>query len=142
MKHEEDKIHINIVEQHRIYFPHVLITHPANQGRSPQEGAKLKRMGTRAGTSDLLLWWQDNSAGIEIKAKDGKESPNQATFGFMLKRLGHKYGIVRSWEGYYKLLVSWGITPIQECRIFKEANTMTWNDKLSAVHNLYAPRKP
>lgn len=137
MQHNEDKIQINIVAQHAIYFPHVIITHPANQGRSPQEGAKLKKMGVRAGASDLLLWWDYGAGGIEIKDEDKKETPNQITFGFLLKRMGHYYGVAHSWEEYYHLLISFGIKPQQECRFFKEANTQTWEDKLAAVHNLY-----
>lgn len=139
MKHDEDKIHINIVEQHALYFPHVILTHPANQSRSPQEGAKYKRMGVRAGASDLLLWWQDGAGGVEIKKTGGKETANQATFGFLLKRLGHHYGVCRSWQEYYNLLLSWGITPLKECKIFKEANLLTWEDKLNIVNRMYKP---
>lgn len=139
MKHDENKIHINIVEQHYLYFPHVILTHPANQGRSPQEGAKLKRMGVRAGVSDLLLWWEGSCGAVEIKAGKGKESPNQGTFGYMLKQLGHHYGVVRSWKEYYHLLLSWGVTPMHTCSIFREANLLTWEDKRQLVQDFFKP---
>ncbi len=139
-KYEENKIQINIVEQHNIYFPHILLTHPANQGRSPQEGAKLKRMGVLAGVSDILLWWNKGCGAVEIKKAKGKEQLNQMSFGDKMKRFGHNYAVCKSWEEYYKALVQWGIEPLYPCRVFKEANLTTWDDKVKASLDMYKPR--
>lgn len=81
--HEETKIQIQVCEwvkqQTTIPFLHV-----ANERKtSPMMGALLKRMGVRAGVSDLFfprgnktfsgLW-------LELKAPNGKVSPVQAKF--------------------------------------------------------------
>jgi len=138
-KYGEDKLQMKIIEHHTNHFPHVLITHPAQTGRSPQEGAKLKKLGVRAGVSDLLLWWENNCGAVEIKTETGKESIGQKTFGFLLKRLGHHYGVARSVEEYHNLLVSWGIKPAYECRYFAEPDYATKQEKFQRAYDWFRP---
>ena len=95
-------------------FPDLLWTHPANEGRSAQEGAKFKRMGVRAGTPDLLLWWEDKeghplSGAIELKAKGGSLSYSQKKFHEHCMRIGVRYAIARSVAEVRDTLIAWGL---------------------------------
>lgn len=58
--------------------------HMANERRcTPQQGALLKRMGVKAGVSDIFVAKPSQGFGacfIELKAKGGKPSPAQLKF--------------------------------------------------------------
>lgn len=94
-------------------FPELIFTHPANQGRSASEGAKLKRMGVRSGVPDLLFWWKDElriaSGAIELKASTGSLSPEQKQFRNDFVNAGGAYGICRTVAEVRDMLTSWGL---------------------------------
>jgi hypothetical protein len=84
--HIEDAEQINIVNWSKLIklpftnkkiFDHLI--HIPNGGkRNPREAARLKRMGVRAGVSDLFLAWPSNGFGglwIELKAPIIKGKP-------------------------------------------------------------------
>lgn len=48
-------------------------------GTSARQGAQAKLLGLRAGTPDLILLWQGRFIGIELKAKRGTVSKEQAS---------------------------------------------------------------
>lgn len=131
-------------------FPQLLFTHPANQGRSPQEGAKLKKMGVRAGVPDLLFWWIPDfldgnnkihygllpiqSAAIELKSKTGSSSTSQKKFRESFERMGGAYAICKSVKEVRDTIISWGI----KCEnTFCEEPPSTWEEKIKAVHEMY-----
>ncbi len=137
-KYDEQKLHIAVVEHLRTAFPDILFTHPANQARSPQEGAKLKRMGVRAGVADLLLWWHPNGYGaIELKARAGTESLPQKTFGFLFTRIGGKYAVCKSVGEVHKILIGWGAKPVHNA--VKEPDLQTQEQKFERAIDFYKP---
>jgi hypothetical protein len=109
--HSETKLHIAVAEWLRNSCPHVLWTHPANQGRSPQEGAKLKRMGVRAGVPDLLFWHSGWFGAIELKTTSGL-SEVQKDFKLKFIASGGKYETCKTVQSVHDTLVLWGINPI------------------------------
>jgi hypothetical protein len=78
----EAQIHAAVVAHLRLRAkPEVLWTHvPNGEKRDARTGAKLKRMGTLAGTSDFLLWHEGNSFALEIKSPGGRPSEHQLDF--------------------------------------------------------------
>ena len=83
--HPEAAIHAAVCDHLRLRAkPDVLWLHvPNGERRDAITGAKLKRMGTLAGTSDFLLWHQGNSFALELKAPGGR--PSEAQLNFMAR---------------------------------------------------------
>lgn len=147
--HPETKLCIAFAEHCQIYFPrqHGILnwSHIANEGRSPQEGAKLKKMGVKAGFLDYIFTYNPDRtyprlAFLEAKVGKNGLSPSQKTFVSVMSPMGVPCEIFRSVEEGHKILVRLGIKPIHECRIFKEPDLMTWEDKISAMHQMFSPR--
>lgn len=146
----ETKLAIAFNEHCLTYFPrqHGVLnyTHIANEGRSPQEGAKLKKMGVKAGFLDFEFIWNPNKTYPRLAfldAKCGKNDFNasQKEFVSSMRAMGIPCEKFYSVQEGHLILVSLGITPIRECRIFKEPQLATWDEKLAAVHSMFAPRK-
>jgi len=147
--HNEVKLCIAFTEHCEIYFPRqpgiLNWTHIANEGRSPQEGAKLKKMGVKAGWFDYPFVWfngvRDRLAFLEAKWGKNDFSSSQKTFMAFMIPMGipcEKFYSVE--EGHHKLL-GFGIKPIQPCQYFKEPNCMTWEDKMKVMQNMNKPPK-
>jgi hypothetical protein len=146
---DETKLCIAFAEHCEIYFPrqpNVLnYTHIANEGRSPKDGAKLKKMGVKAGWFDYVFIWR----GLDyprigfLEAKIGKNtlSDSQKGFDVTMRPMGVLLDIFRTVEQGHNILLSWGIKPIKPCQYFKEPKLATWDDKIAAMQNLHAPRK-
>lgn len=109
--YSETKLHIAVADWLRGACPHVLWTHPANQGRSPQEGAKLKKMGVRAGVPDLIFWHDGWFGAIELKTGSGL-SEAQKIFMDSFVRNGGKYATCKTVKSVAETLISWGIKPM------------------------------
>lgn len=109
--HSETKLHICVAEWLMGACSHVLWTHPANQGRSPQEGAKLKKMGVRAGVADLIFWHEGKFMAIELKTESGM-SPVQKEFKRRFEQAGGLFAICTSVKEVRDTIVLWGITPL------------------------------
>lgn len=56
-----------------LYWTHL----PFGEARSERTGARLKRMGTRAGAPDFLLLWKGRSIGLELKEQGGRQTDTQ-----------------------------------------------------------------
>jgi len=77
---KEDQLTIAVADYLRLQYPKVLFTHIANERQtSPQRGAKLKRMGVKAGMPDLLIFERGTYSGlaIELKIKPNRPTENQ-----------------------------------------------------------------
>lgn len=128
-KYGEDRLHIAVVTHIRSAFPQLLLLHPANQGRSPQEGAKLLKMGVKAGAADLLLYGPEKRAfAIELKTEDGTQSANQKGFEFAFTRCGFPYAVCRSVDEVHKLLIAEGLKPVHNA--IKEPDLRTQAQKV------------
>lgn len=124
--HSETKLQICVVEWLRSACPFLLFTHAANQGRSPQEGAKLKRMGVLAGVADLLFWHDGWFGAIEIKTTSGM-SDKQRNFKAMFEKAGGKFAVCTSVKDLYDTLVLWGVKPLH----------MAWKEPKPPIQELY-----
>jgi hypothetical protein len=90
--------------------PDVLWLHPANgERRDAITGAKLKRMGVRAGASDLLLWHQGNSFALELKAPGGRLSEAQLEFHARFADAGGHTAVAEGLDRALACLEAWGI---------------------------------
>lgn len=108
--YSETKLHIAVANWLKEACPFLLWTHPANQGRSPQEGAKLKKMGVLAGTPDLIFWHEGWFGAIELKTNTGL-SDVQKRFKERFIAAGGKYATCKSVKDVYDTLVLWGVKP-------------------------------
>lgn len=154
LNQKEYKLQCHIIKKHQQYFPHVLITHIPNRPANAADGFHKKKMGVRAGVSDIAIWWlpewlNGNSdvhyglkpmqAGmIELKV-DTKISSAQNKWLSAFSAAGGYISVVHSWEGYYIQLCRWGIKPMSKCEIFEEPNYTTQQEKFSAAFDLYKP---
>jgi hypothetical protein len=90
--------------------PDVLWLHPANgERRDAITGAKLKRMGVRAGASDLLLWHQGNSFALELKAPGGRLSEAQLQFHACFADAGGHTAVAEGLDRALACLEAWGL---------------------------------
>lgn len=124
-RHDEDILCFAFNEHCVKYFPRqrgiLNWTHIANEGRSPQQGAKLEKMGVMPGWFDYIFITPGRVAFLEAKVAKRKYNTNQKKFHYMMEpmqmvRMGKFYTVE---EGHY-MLKSFEIHPIMECRLFKE----------------------
>jgi len=112
MKHEEDRIHIAILA----YLEWALPTkatpawHTPNGGaRDARSGAKMKKLGARAGFPDLAFIHKGKFYALEVKAKIGKQRANQLWWEVEINNAGGFYEVVRSVDDAKVALQKWGI---------------------------------
>jgi hypothetical protein len=84
--------------------------HPANERQcSPRAGAYLKLLGVKAGVPDLCLVRPGGSvAFLELKSRDGRQSPEQIAFQQLCETNGAPYAIARSIDEAVSTLTAWG----------------------------------
>lgn len=73
---------------------------PNGEKRDAITGAKLKRMGVRAGAADLLIGWRGQTLFVEIKAEDGRQTETQKEFEKAALAAGHAYVLVRNLQEF------------------------------------------
>lgn len=71
---------------------------PNGEARSAKTGARLKRMGVRAGEPDYVLLWQGRAIGLELKAEGGRQSPEQRQIEQEWLLAGGLYRCVKGYE--------------------------------------------
>ncbi len=143
---DEDKLCMAFSAHLDIYFPQqqgiLVYTHIPLQGRSAQQGAKLKKMGVNAGWYDYIFvahpspWKTIN---LEAKVHGRDYSSSQKTFDSLTTGMPifkAKFYSVR--EGHEKLIEA-GVQPILDCKLFKEPSYLTFQDKTAMVRNYYGP---
>lgn len=79
---KEDSLTIAVADYLRYQYKDVFWAHIANERQtSPARGAKLKRMGVRAGMPDIMIWHPSldhgNGLAIELKVKPNKPTKKQ-----------------------------------------------------------------
>lgn len=132
----ESQIHMQCIEYMRWSYPDFfkprtgkICFHVANQrANGPIEGAKLKKMGQRAGVWDILMFWNYDFQGykakmggcIEIKSKGGYLTPAQKDFAEDWECVGFKKGVARSTEELDVIMQEWGHKPLYPVPIAKE----------------------
>lgn len=133
------------------YFPQsfkLVYTHIANEGRSPQQGALLKKMGVNAGWFDYIFLFREKASDewkvSKLEAKIGKNDYGTSQRTFLQKYAvgGHeRHGIFRSVKEGHEILKKWGIKPLTDCVYFKEPNYATLQEKYAISHEFFYPGK-
>jgi hypothetical protein len=110
-QHPEAAINAAVVQHlHLRAKPNVLwLAVPNGEKRDKITGAKLKRMGVRAGASDLLLWHNGNSFALELKAPGGRLSEAQLEFMARFNDAGGHSACAEGLDRALAVLESWGI---------------------------------
>lgn len=108
-------LHCVVADHLRKNHPSLVWFHPANgEARTAQAGARLKRMGVRAGTPDILIFWESNHypciGAIELKASAGKLSDTQTTFMRDWTAIGGQYAVCKSLDEVKTHLACWGVS--------------------------------
>ena len=89
--------------------PGVLWFSIPNEGkRSVVVGAELKAMGLRPGAADLCFIIRGRAHFLELKADNGKQSPEQLTFAATCAMAGAVYALAWTIGEALAILASWG----------------------------------
>jgi hypothetical protein len=107
---EEEKIQAAVVQHLNAWgVAGLVFTHPANGGkRNIVEAMRFKRLGQRAGTSDLLLWLKGKSYALELKADNGRPTQEQMQFLADFQLAGGQTKIAYGLDEALQTLQSWG----------------------------------
>lgn len=111
-----------IADYLRMQYPNLLaFAVPNGEKRTPATGARLKRMGVRAGVADLLVFWNDGytghlrAAALELKAAKGRLEESQEKFLCDWVGAGGKYAVIRSLDDLIAVFADWGVPKITKC---------------------------
>ena len=105
----EDALQMTIVEMlHKFAAPDLVWFHVPNAPRSAATGARLKRMGMRAGVSDLVFIKDGKPRFLELKWGKGRTSAEQDVFMADAKRAGAECALARTPEYAASILHEWG----------------------------------
>lgn len=81
---------------------------PNEAKRSERLGAEMKRMGMLPGVADLCIVIQGRAHFLELKSRDGKQSPEQILFQADCDEAGIPYAVAHSIDEALKTLRGWG----------------------------------
>ena len=83
---------------------------PNGGKRNIREAVKFKREGVKAGVADIILLQPNkthHALCIELKAKSGKQSPEQIEFQKAVELQGYDYKIIRDFDSFEKLITEY-----------------------------------
>lgn len=111
MKHLESELQIACVRWFDYQYPKFklnLFSIPNEGARTPQNGARMKAMGRRAGTADMFLAIPKNihynGLFIEFKYGKGKESESQLAFKEAILSQFYIYALVKSFDEFKSII--------------------------------------
>ena len=100
--------------------------HIPNGGkRNSWTGARLKRMGTKAGAPDCLIVWQGKAHWIELKARYGSLQDSQIAAFPRIMAAGSPVAVARTLEDIIDALMTWGIPMTMTLDAFRIRHGMT-----------------
>lgn len=109
-KRIEDSLQRALIQWIRAASSQSLVFHVPNGGRRGKvEAAILKGLGVTAGVPDLIILWPGTCAGLELKAKGGRPSPEQLAIGERFLALGHRWACVDDLDDAMCILRDWGL---------------------------------
>ena len=108
-RHIEESIQVACVKWFRLQYPNLVIFAVPNGGsRNLYEAKNMKESGTLAGVADLVIVGNGGKVlFVEMKAGKNKQEDSQVLFQNKVEKLGHKYIICRSIEGFKKEVDLW-----------------------------------
>lgn len=88
-----------------LYWSHL----PMGEARFERTGARLKRMGTRAGAPDFLLLRCGMCIGLELKTLKGRQTETQKATQIDWEKAGGMYVLVHSYQEAVAFLERFGL---------------------------------
>ncbi len=115
----ELQVHLTVVSYLRHCAAHgAWWFHPANgELRDARTAAKLKSMGVKAGTPDLLLLHQGRLFALELKRPGGRLSPAQIEARTAIEAAGGHWACAWGVDEALTILRTWGLLRIQSKRV-------------------------
>jgi hypothetical protein len=89
--------------------PGVVWFHVPNAPRNAVAGAMLKKLGMRAGVSDLILFHNGELFALELKAPKGRESIEQMEFQSEIRLAGGFTSVSTGLDEALNVLNLWGL---------------------------------
>lgn len=115
VKRKEDQLQCAIVYLLKKDFPNLFYFHsPQGMKSTAKEGAKMKAMGVKRGTPDLIFLWATDClqmGAVELKTATGRLQPEQKAWRDEFITMGGKYAVCRSYEETRFTLQEWGVRP-------------------------------
>lgn len=102
MRNEEHTLQRNFVDWFRWCYPRwrkLLVAVPNGGARNAITGAILKAEGATRGVADLILFIPNkyhHALCIEMKTRQGRQSPQQKEWQEAVEHMGYRYEVVRS----------------------------------------------
>lgn len=112
-RHTEDDLQAVCVQWFGLQFPRLrklLCCIPNGGKRNLREAARLKKAGVVAGAPDLVLFipnGQYNTLCIEMKAEDGKQTPNQKSWQELAEKHGNRYVVCRDFDDFRGIILNY-----------------------------------
>jgi hypothetical protein len=103
----EDQLQQKIVIDFRnrnLKNDNLIFSVPNGGSRNPIEAMKLKKTGTMAGVSDLIIMAPNRIMFLELKTEKGIQSEVQKNFQNKVEALGFEYLLIRNLKQYEDLM--------------------------------------
>lgn len=103
----EDQLQQKIVIDFRnrnLKNDNLIFSVPNGGSRNPIEALKLKKTGTLAGVSDLIIMVPNRIIFLELKTEKGVQSEVQKNFQKNIESLGFEYLLIRNLKQYEDLM--------------------------------------
>lgn len=111
MRRPEQNFQIHLCKVLEVALPKdaLFFAIPNGARRSIVDGAMQKRMGLKKGCPDMAVVHEGKVFFLELKARDGRVSPDQKDMINLLKIAGAKATVVRTVEQALDALREWGV---------------------------------
>lgn len=107
-RHIESQLQQSAVAWFRLQYPNLMIAAIPNGGfRNTREASIMKKEGTLAGFSDLIVVGKGRVLFVEMKTPQGRLSESQKRFKERVNSLGHEYVVCRSLEQFVCAVSRW-----------------------------------
>lgn len=98
---------------------------PNGGNRSAHTGARLKRMGTKAGAPDCMIIYQGKAFWIELKSRYGSLQDSQRVAFPKIMAAGSPIAVARTLEEVVAALMAWGIPTTTTLDAFRIRHGLT-----------------
>lgn len=118
-------------------FPHLLYTAFPGRPGDAADGFHKKAMGVKSGVPDLLFFWPQVFAAIELKIESGVVSSQQNKFASSFVKAGGKFAVCRTVRQLHNKLKEWGVAPLHNA--VTEPDYRSDNEKKRDAFAAFAP---
>ena len=96
--------HLERRRRPNVYFTAI----PLGEKRSAVTGARIKRMGGKAGAPDMLVLVDGRAFALELKSETGRLTMSQVATRDAWRSAGGAYGVAHDIDEALELLTAWG----------------------------------